>query len=75
MKGYVLLGFPTTEKNIRKAAFVGGREGIYARGRERVCVGDEIQEQECLSGNSDDLSTFLQLFCDCFPSHPHHTFV
>ena len=25
-----------------------------------MCVGDEIQEQECLSANSDDLSTFLE---------------
>jgi len=25
-----------------------------------VCVGDEIQEQECLSANSDDLNTFLE---------------
>ena len=53
-------GFPTTEKNIRKAVFVGGGEGKYVRGGERVSVGDEIQEHECLNTNSDDLSTFLQ---------------
>ena len=51
-----------TEKNIRKAVFVGGRERNYVRGGERVTL--EIKFRDCLSVNLDDLSTFLQLSND-----------
>ena len=50
--------------------FVEGREGMCVRGGERVCVGGGIQEQGCLSANSDDLSRFLQFFRDCLSSPP-----
>ena len=40
--------------------FVKGREGMLEVENGNA-FGDEIQEQGCLSANSDDLSTFLQL--------------
>ena len=54
------------EEYSKKALFVRSGEPKYVRGGERVCVGDEIQ-QECLSANSDDLSTFLQLSSELCP--------